>query len=199
MEIYDKMIRFIDVNLVYCLVPMILTISLIQVIFKNRFKTRQLFNLIRWFIIAYTIVTIMYHIFGMITLPAEITYPSRAGGPYWFAYWTMLLSATLLPLTLLYKKLATKSLYILLIAVFMKIGWYYERFIIIVSGYGRDYPASWPDADTAPMTEFLIIIFTQGFILAILLLGIVEFTERQKDIDISNSPPIIDEHQSLDS
>lgn len=181
MEIYDTIIEIIDVNLIYCLIPLLFTLILIEAVFKNRFKTKPVLNLIKWIIICYSIVTLIRFFIGIILFPEESAFLNRATGPYWWGYWLMFLSATLLPFTLFYKKLASKPFYVIFIALFMKIGWYLERFEMIVISYHRDYlPDSWSsDGFFFPMKGILMLIL-QGIILAIILLGVFELMERKK-------------------
>jgi len=105
----------------------------------------------------------------------------RATGPYAFAYWTMFLSATLLPFTLFYKKLAANPWYALFVAVCMKIGWYFERFVIFLTSYQRDYLPNQMGTNWLhfPLVE-LLLLFLQGFVLAIVFLGIFELIEHIK-------------------
>jgi hypothetical protein len=186
MELYNEIIRIIDVNLITSLVPLIFAIILIESIFKNRFKTKQVLNLVRWIIVSYTIVTMIQFLIRIIVFRDEYAFLNRATGPYWWAYWLMFISAAILPFTLLYKKLFSKAFYLLFIAIFMKIGMYFERFVIIVTSLHRDYA---PDNERFDLSYYLIIGFLilmlQGFILAIILLGIFELIERKKSIDNS--------------
>ena len=94
----------------------------------------------------------------------------------------MFICAIVLPFTLLIKKLASKYLYVLLVAILIKSGAYFERFVIIVTSIHRDYlPPTEEKSNWMPFIGYiLLVIFLQGFILAILLLGIVELIERIK-------------------
>ncbi|WP_299436270.1 hypothetical protein [uncultured Aquimarina sp.] len=183
MELYDKIIRIVDANFIFCLFPLILTLILIALVFKNRFKTKQALNLIRWSIVIYTAVSILHFIIGITLFPDEFAFINRATGLYWVIYWLMFFSSTMLPFTLLIRKLATKPWYILFIAVFMKLGVYFERFVIIVTRLHRDYlPDNWNLGFLSfPMFAF-IVISLQGFVLAILLLLFFELKERKRTI-----------------
>lgn len=181
METYNNIIKIIDVNIIFCLIPLLVTLILVGLIFKNRFQTKRVLNLIRWFIISYSAMNLIYFLIGMIMIPEKFAFFNRATGPYWWAYWFMLLSSSVLPFTLLYKRLALKPLYLLFVAFFMKIGMYFERFVIIVTSFHRDYLPPYND-DYATSFDFpmaLMILTLQGFILAILLLGIFELIERK--------------------
>ena len=99
-------IEIVDVNLIYCLIPIILILMLIELILKNPFETKKVLYLIRWTIIIYTIVTFTFYLIGMALNPNQHAFINRATGPYAWAYWIMFLSALILPLTLFHKKLA---------------------------------------------------------------------------------------------
>ena len=195
MEIYKRIIEIIDANLIHCLIPIILTLILVELFFKNRFETKKTLNLIRWTIIIYTIVTFTLYLIGMAMNPDEYAFIDRATGPYAWAYWMMLLSALILPFTLLIKKLASKFWYVILVAFGMKIGMYFERFVIIVTSYHRDYLPNNGDSELENKNIELIelfssvigMIFLQGIIITILTLGIFEIIKRKK---LSTTTPI---------
>jgi len=188
MELYKRIIELIDVNLIYCLIPIILTLIIVELIFKNRFETKKVLNLIRWTIITYTIVTFTFYLIGMVINPDEYAFIDRATGPYAWAYWMMFLSALILPFTLLIKKLASKYWYVILVAFGMKIGMYFERFVIILTSFHRDYLPENANSEFENENTDLIdlfsfgigIIFLQGLIITILTLGIFEIIKRKK-------------------
>ena len=190
MEIYKGIVDIFVVSLIYCLIPIILTLILVELIFKNRFETKKVLNLIRWTIICYTIITGVFYLIGMAMTenPEEYTFINRATGPYAWAYWIMFLSALILPLTLFIKKLASKFWYVLLIAFGMKSGMYFERFVIIVTSFHRDYLPQNENSELDNRNVELIdlfafgigMIFLQGVIITILTLGIFEITKRNK-------------------
>ncbi len=180
MEVYNRIREIVDANLIYCLPLLILSLMIIELLLKNRFETKKALNVVRWLIIFYTAVSLIYYLIGFIISPEKFAFTNRATGPYWFAYWLMLLSATILPFSLLIKKLATKFLYVLLISIFMKIGFYFERFVIIVTSFHRDYSPEGYNSYLPGNLAFIGIFFLQGFILAIVLLTFIEIVERVK-------------------
>lgn len=187
MEVYKRIIEIIDTNLIFCLIPIILTLIIVKLFFKNRFETRKTLNLIRWTIIIYTIVTFAFYLIGMVMNPDEYAFINRATGPYAWAYWVMFLSALILPLTLLIKRLASKFWYVLLVAFGMKSGMYFERFVIIVTSFHRDYLPQNGNSEFDNRNIELIdlfafgigTIFLQGIIITILILGIFEIIKRK--------------------
>lgn len=183
MEIYNRIIELINANLMYCLIPMILTLILVELIFKNRFATKKTLNLIRWIIIAYAIITWAITLIRMVFYPEDSAFINRATGPYKVAYWIMFSSALILPFTLLVKKLASKFWYVLLVAFCIKIGVYFERFVIITTSFHRDYLTKNRNAEFTNSMVFEIgMLFLQGILITLLTLGIFEIAKRKKTV-----------------
>jgi hypothetical protein len=183
MELYKRFIEIVDANLIYCLIPIILTLILVKLIFKDRFETKKGLNLIRWIIIVYTIASLIYYLIGIILFPEKFTFIDRATGPYKVAYWLMLFSSTVLPFSLLIKKLSKSFLYVLFVAFCMKIGIFFERFVIIVTSLHRDYPSVDKNSVWSESLTFgLTMIFLQGLIIGILILGVFEILKRKKTV-----------------
>lgn len=176
MELAKRIVNIIDTNIILCLIPMILCLSLVHLFFKNRFQTKKALNVISWIILTYTIVMIIYSIIGIIFYYNEFAFVNRATGPYKLFFWFMFLSANVFPFTLFIKKFRTKFFYVLVVAFFMKIGAYFERFVIITTSLHRDYAEGHEFSD---LFFLLSILMLQGFLLAIILLGILEIIERK--------------------
>jgi hypothetical protein len=181
MESLKRFIEITDVNVIYCLVPMILTLFVTQLIFKNRFETKRALNLVRWIIVVYTILSVAHLMLGTPFFEEMETFLDRATGPYKVAYWFMLISSIILPFTLLIKKLSTSILFLLVVAFLMKAGLYFERFVIIVTSIHRDFLETSIVTDWKELAVYtLAIIIVQGFIIAILMLGVFEVLKRRK-------------------
>ncbi len=68
----------------------------------------------------------------------------RALGDYRYAYWLMLFCNSLLPLSLFVKKLRRSLKYLFILSIFVNIGMWLERFVIIVTSLARDFdPYNW--------------------------------------------------------
>ena len=181
MDVYDKVIRLIDVNIIYCLFPLTLSLLLIETGLKNRFKTKESLNFIRWIIIAYTLVTLTHYLYGLLFFPDEYAVMQRATGPYRIIFWLMTLCATVLPLSLFFKKLAEKPTYLLLVSALIKLGVLMEFYTLTIISFHRDYLPEVQNYDwwNSPLITILLF-FLQGFLLALLLLGGFEFAEKMK-------------------
>ena len=179
MELYSEIMKIIDINLIYCLFPMTLTLIVIKFLFRNRFKTKKVLNIIRWIIISYTIITTIHFFLQQTMNPDEFEFIFHITGPYKIAYILIFICASVFPLSLFNNKLASKSFYLLLIGVLMKIGDHFERFIIIVTSLHRDRNTSSFTVNTL-LQEVILMFVLQGVILAILTLIIVEIIERNR-------------------
>ena len=69
---------------------------------------------------------------------------NRATGPYWFAYWIMMTCNVVSPQLFWFKKIRRNPMITFIISIFINIGMWFERFVIIVTSLHRDYlPSSW--------------------------------------------------------
>ncbi|MDC7997992.1 hypothetical protein [Gilvibacter sediminis] len=131
--------------------------------------------------IIYTAVTFAVYFIGMAVDPQEYAFVNRATGPYAILHWIMLLAALILPLSLLKRKLASKFWYVLLAAFAMKIGMYMERFIILFTGFHRDYDTENKTSELVESATYGVgVFFVQGLIIAFVTLVVFEFLKRRK-------------------
>ena len=71
-------------------------------------------------------------------------FANRAFGPYWWAYWSMMTCNVITPQLFWFKKIRTSIMATFVISIFVNIGMWFERFVIIVTSLHRDYlPSSW--------------------------------------------------------
>ena len=69
---------------------------------------------------------------------------NRATGPYWWAYWTMISCNVISPQLFWVRKFRQSPLVIFIVSVFVTIGMWFERFVIIVSSLHRAFlPGEW--------------------------------------------------------
>ncbi|MBS2025602.1 MAG: polysulfide reductase NrfD, partial [Deltaproteobacteria bacterium] len=72
------------------------------------------------------------------------TFINRAFGPYAWAYWTMISCNVLSPQVFWFKKVRTSPWAIFIVTIFVNIGMWFERFVIVVTSLHRDFlPSSW--------------------------------------------------------
>lgn len=95
---------------------------------------------------------------------------NRATGPYAWAYWTMVSCNVISPQLLWFKKLRTNLVFVFIISIFVNIGMWFERFVIIVTSLHRDYlPSSWA-MYTPTAIEVMTMIGIFGFFFTLFLL-----------------------------
>ena len=77
--------------------------------------------------------------------PYELyAFKNRAFGPYWWAYWTMVSCNVVCPQLFWFKRVRTNMVIVFIISIFVNIGMWFERFVIIVTSLHRDYiPSNW--------------------------------------------------------
>jgi molybdopterin-containing oxidoreductase family membrane subunit len=72
------------------------------------------------------------------------TFKNRAFGPYAWAYWTMVSCNVLTPQLFWFKKVRSSLAWLFVLSIFVNIGMWFERFVIIVTSLHRDFlPSSW--------------------------------------------------------
>jgi Ni/Fe-hydrogenase subunit HybB-like protein len=100
---------------------------------------------------------------------------NRATGPYWFAYWIMMTCNVVSPQLFWFKKIRRSPWITFAISIFINIGMWFERFVIIVTSLHRDYlPSSWIMYKPT-IIEFGIFIGTLGLFFSFYFLFIKFF------------------------
>ncbi len=76
----------------------------------------------------------------------QFAFMNRALGPFAWAYWIMVSCNVISPQLFWFKKVRENFAIVFIITIFVNIGMWFERFVIIVTSLHRDYlPASWAD------------------------------------------------------
>ncbi|MCP4200841.1 MAG: polysulfide reductase NrfD, partial [bacterium] len=74
----------------------------------------------------------------------HFAFMNRALGPYAWAYWTMVSCNVLVPQFFWFSKIRRNLLVVWILSIFINIGMWFERFVIIVTSLHRDFlPSSW--------------------------------------------------------
>ncbi len=74
----------------------------------------------------------------------QYAFVNRAFGPYWWAYWIMMTCNVITPQLFWIKKIRRSFAATFVISIFVNIGMWFERFVIIVTSLHRDFlPSSW--------------------------------------------------------
>lgn len=102
----------------------------------------------------------------------KFAFYNRAFGPYWWAYWIMMTCNVLSPQLMWFRKLRRSIVFTFILSIFINIGMWFERFVIIVTSLHRDFlPSSWAMYKPT-ITEVAIFTGTLGIFFTCFLLFI---------------------------
>ncbi|HMY46291.1 MAG TPA: polysulfide reductase NrfD, partial [Leptospiraceae bacterium] len=98
------------------------------------------------------------------------TFINRAFGPYWWSYWIMISCNVISPQLFWFRAIRTNPVALWIISIFVNIGMWFERWVIIVTSLHRDYlPSSW-DMFIPTIHDYLILIGSFGMFFTFFLL-----------------------------
>jgi len=87
------------------------------------------------------------------------TFYNRLFGPYWWATWTMITCNVFIPLMLWNKKIRTSLTWLFVISIFINIGMWFERWVIIATSLSHEFePWQWNSAYMPNRIEIGILI-----------------------------------------
>ena len=76
----------------------------------------------------------------------QFVFINRAFGPFAWAYWTMVACNVITPQLFWFERVRTNLPAVFVLSLFVNVGMWFERFVIIVTSLHRDYlPSSWAD------------------------------------------------------
>ena len=107
---------------------------------------------------------------------------NRALGPFGWSYWIMVSCNVITPQLLWFKKIRRSVPAVFVLSIFVNIGMWFERFVIIATSLTRDYlPGSWSDyiptsIDFAELIGFFGLFFTL-FLLFVRVLPMISIGE----------------------
>jgi len=103
--------------------------------------------------------------------PVEgFTFLNRAFGPYGWSYWLMVTCNVVAPQVFWFKRARTTPWAILVVALLVNVGMWFERFVIIVTSLARDFlPSSWGSFVPTPV-DLLTLAGSFGLFLTLFLL-----------------------------
>jgi Ni/Fe-hydrogenase subunit HybB-like protein len=100
---------------------------------------------------------------------------NRAFGPYGWSYWIMVSCNVITPQLFWFRSIRRNPLIIWILSIFVNIGMWFERFVIIVTSLHRDFiPGSWRDYTPSPI-EVGILIGVFGIFFTLYLLFVRVF------------------------
>jgi len=121
----------------------------------------------------------------------------RAFGPYAWAYWIMFSCNVLIPQLFWIRKIRRSIPALFILSIFVNIGMWYERFVIIVTSLSADFlPSSW-DMYEGTWVDVSMFIGTFGLFLTLFLL-FVRFLPMVAMSEVKASLPQADPHHHSD-
>ncbi len=95
---------------------------------------------------------------------------NRAFGPYYWAYWTMIFCNVVVPQFFWSKKLRRNATFLFIASIFVNIGMWFERFVIVITSLSREFlPASW-DHFTPTIWDISMFVGSFGLFFTLFLL-----------------------------
>jgi molybdopterin-containing oxidoreductase family membrane subunit len=117
---------------------------------------------------------------------------NRISGPYWWSFWALMLCNVLATQFLWFKRVRTNLLAVFIVCMFINIGMWLERFVIVITSLQRDFlPSSW-DQYAGTIWDWSLYVGTIGFFLTLLFL----FVRLVPAISITETKELLAEHQS---
>ena len=112
----------------------------------------------------------------------QFAFVNRAFGPYAWAYWTMVSCNVLSPQVFWFKKARTSIPIMMVVAILVNIGMWFERFVITVTSLSRDFlPSSWAYFRPTPVDIGMLIgsfgLFFTLFLLFLRFLPMIAVAE----------------------
>jgi molybdopterin-containing oxidoreductase family membrane subunit len=116
------------------------------------------------------------------------TFFNRALGPYAWAYWIMVTCNVVSPQLFWFKKIRRSIPIMFVVAVFVNVGMWFERFVIIVTSLSRDFlPSSWAYYKPT-IVDGMILLGSFGFFSTWILL----FTKGLPVVSIAEVKAVVD-------
>lgn len=116
---------------------------------ENYITITHLENMAKVIVVTGLMVGLAYAVEFFVAWYSEYKYEyfvfiNRATGPYAWAYWTMITCNVVVSQFFWSKTIRTTPVAIFIISIFINIGMWFERFVIIVTSLHRDFlPSSW--------------------------------------------------------
>ncbi len=94
---------------------------------------------------------------------------NRAFGPYWWAYWSMIICNVVVPQVFWWRKMRTNLAVLFIASILINVGMWFERFVIIVTLHRDFLPSSW-DYYSPTVWDWLTYLGTFGLFFTFFLL-----------------------------
>ena len=117
----------------------------------------------------------------------QYAFINRAFGPYWWSYWMMISCNVIIPQLFWFRFFRRNIKAMFVISIFVNIGMWYERYVIIVTSLHRDFlPANWGFFKMS-FYDFGVLIGSFGMFLTLFLI----YIRTLPAISISEVKPVL--------
>ncbi|MBT5750122.1 MAG: polysulfide reductase NrfD, partial [Flavobacteriales bacterium] len=121
----------------------------------------------------------------------QFVFLNRAMGPFAWAYWIMVGCNLITPQFFWFKKIRTNMLMVFILSIFINIGMWFERFVIVVISLHRDFmPGAWAMYNPTIFDVSIYLgtfgLFFTGFLLFLRFLPMVSIAEAKLVLPESN-------------
>jgi Ni/Fe-hydrogenase subunit HybB-like protein len=140
------------------LVPIRKIFGLQKYFTERHFNAMGLLVLAAGNIVFYAYLTEFFMAWYSFEVPERAIFWDRVTGQYWWAVWIMLTCNGIIPMLLWSKKIRTNIAAIFTITIFINIGMWFERFVIIVTSLAHEYEP-WMWRTYMPSRTEMMILF----------------------------------------
>ncbi|PTY06609.1 hydrogenase [Opitutaceae bacterium EW11] len=121
------------------------------------------------------------------------TFINRAFGPYAWAYWIMITCNVITPQFFWFKKVRQNTTLVWVLSIFVNVGMWFERFVIIVTSLARDFlPSSW--GYYSPSIVEIFTFFGTFGVFSVLFLLFIRFLPVMPMAELKAVTPQADPH-----
>jgi molybdopterin-containing oxidoreductase family membrane subunit len=121
------------------------------------------------------------------------TFINRAFGPYWWSYWIMVTCNVITPQFFWFKAVRRNTALVWILSLFVNLGMWFERFVIISTSLARDFlPSSW--GYFSPTVVDIFTFFGTFGVFSVLFLLFVRFLPIMAIAELKAVTPAADPH-----
>lgn len=161
---------------------------------KHLITARHLDNMCKIILATGSMVGLAYGTEFFIAWYGQVTeesfaFVNRAFGPYAWAYWIMVSCNVISPQLFWFRRFRTDPVLIFIVSIFVNIGMWFERFVIVVTSLSRDYlPSAWGYFSPTWVDWGMLIgsfgLFFTLFLLFVRLMPVVNMAETKATLSI---------------
>ncbi len=174
------------------------TMNLTEYITVNHIESMNKIIIATGSIVGIAYITELFMAWYSGVIYERFAFYNRALGPYAWAYWIMMSCNVISPQLLWFRKLRRSVIFTFVLSIFINIGMWFERFVIVVTSLHRDYlPSSW-SMYKPTIFEIAIFVGTLGIFFSLFLLFVRFFPviaiSEVKSILKSSNKKHLDKH-----